>query len=46
MCSFLIIEQRFGPVAVEMVPGKHSDFFTYLAESEFSVWRMRRGEVF
>jgi hypothetical protein len=29
-CSFLIIEQRFCPLAVETIPGKHSDFSTYL----------------
>jgi hypothetical protein len=31
--SFLIIEQRCGPLAVEIFPGNHSDFSTYLAKS-------------
>jgi hypothetical protein len=29
-CSFLIMEQCCGPLAVEIVPEKHSDFSTYL----------------
>jgi hypothetical protein len=32
MFSFLNIEQKCGPLAVEMVPGKHCDFSTYLAK--------------
>jgi hypothetical protein len=44
--SFLIMEQRCGPLAVEMVQGKHCDFSTYLAkESESSVWSMCRGAI-
>jgi hypothetical protein len=31
-CSFLIMEQSSGPLAVEFVPGKHHDFSTYLAK--------------
>jgi hypothetical protein len=31
-CSFLILEQRYGPLAVEIVPGRHGDFSTYLAK--------------
>jgi hypothetical protein len=31
-CIFLIIEQSCGPKAVEMDPGKHSDFSIYLAK--------------
>jgi hypothetical protein len=31
-CSFLIMVQKFGPLAVEIVPGKHCDFSTYLAK--------------
>jgi hypothetical protein len=31
-CNFLIIEQCCGPPAVEIVPGKHCDFSTYLAK--------------
>jgi hypothetical protein len=31
-CSFLIMEQSCGPLAVEFVPGKHCDFSTYLAK--------------
>jgi hypothetical protein len=31
-CSFLIIEQRFGNLALERDPEKHSDFSTYLAK--------------
>jgi hypothetical protein len=31
-CSFLIMEQSCDPLAVEMVPGKHCDFSTYLAK--------------
>jgi hypothetical protein len=30
-CSFLIMEQSCGPLAVEIVPVKHCDFSTYLA---------------
>jgi hypothetical protein len=26
------MEQCFGPLAVENIPGKHSDFSTYLAK--------------
>jgi hypothetical protein len=29
-CIFLIMEQRCGPLAVEIVPGKHCDFSTYI----------------
>jgi hypothetical protein len=29
-CIFLIMEQIFGPLAVEMIPGKHLDFSKYL----------------
>jgi hypothetical protein len=32
MCSFLIMEQSSGPLAVEMIPGKHCNFSTYLAK--------------
>jgi hypothetical protein len=31
-CSFLIIEQCYGPLAVEMFPGKHYDISNYLAQ--------------
>jgi hypothetical protein len=31
-CSFLIMEQCFGPLAVEIIPGKHCDFSTYLTK--------------
>jgi hypothetical protein len=31
-CSFLIMEQSCGLPAVEMFPGKHCDFRTYLAK--------------
>jgi hypothetical protein len=31
-CTFLIMEQSCGPLAVEMDSGKHSDFSTYLAK--------------
>jgi hypothetical protein len=31
-CTFLIMEQSSVPLAVEMVPGKHCDFRTYLAK--------------
>jgi hypothetical protein len=31
-CSFLIMEQTCGPLAVEIVPEKHCDFSTYLAK--------------
>jgi Na+-transporting NADH:ubiquinone oxidoreductase subunit NqrC len=30
--SFLIMEQCFGPLAVEIIPGNHIDFGTYLAK--------------
>jgi hypothetical protein len=30
-CSLLIMEESCGPLAVEIVPGKHCDFSTYLA---------------
>jgi hypothetical protein len=30
-CSFLFMEQSCGPLAVEIVPRKHCDFSTYLA---------------
>jgi hypothetical protein len=30
--AFLIMVQSSGPLAVEMVPGKHCDFSTYLAK--------------
>jgi hypothetical protein len=30
--SFLIMDQSCGPLAVEIVPGKHYDFSTYLAK--------------
>jgi hypothetical protein len=33
MCSFLIMEQRCCPLAVEMVPGKYCDFSAYVAKS-------------
>jgi hypothetical protein len=32
-CSFLIMEQCCGSLAVEIVPGKRCDFSTYLAKS-------------
>jgi hypothetical protein len=32
MCSFLIMEQSCGPLAVEIVPGKQCDLSTYLAK--------------
>jgi hypothetical protein len=32
MCSFLIMDQSCGPLAVEIVQGKHCDFSTYLAK--------------
>jgi hypothetical protein len=32
-CSFLIMEQCFGPLALEMIPEKHCYFITYLAKS-------------
>jgi hypothetical protein len=32
MCSFLIMVQSSGPGAVEIVPGNHCDFSTYLAK--------------
>jgi hypothetical protein len=32
-CSFLIMEQCSVQLAVEMIPGKHRDFSTYLAKS-------------
>jgi hypothetical protein len=31
-CRFLIIEQCCGPLAVEIIPGKHCDFSTYIAK--------------
>jgi hypothetical protein len=31
-CSFLIMEQSCGPLAVETIPGKHCDFRTYLTK--------------
>jgi hypothetical protein len=31
-CSFLIMEQCYGPMAVEIFPEKHCDFSTYLAK--------------
>jgi hypothetical protein len=31
-CSFLIMEQRFGPLAVEIFPEKHCDFSNSLAK--------------
>jgi hypothetical protein len=31
-CNFLIMDQRCGPLAVEMVPGKHCDFSNCLAK--------------
>jgi hypothetical protein len=31
-CSFLIMEQSCGPHSVELFPGKHCDFSTYLAQ--------------
>jgi hypothetical protein len=31
-CTFLIMEQSSGLLAVEMIPGKHCDFSTYLAK--------------
>jgi hypothetical protein len=31
-CSFLIMEQYCGPLAVEIFPGKHGDFSTSLAK--------------
>jgi hypothetical protein len=31
-CSFLIMEQCCGPLAVEIVPRKHCDFSNYLAK--------------
>jgi hypothetical protein len=31
-CSFLIMEQCCGPLAVEFIPRKHCDFSTYLAK--------------
>jgi hypothetical protein len=33
-CSFLIMEQSCVPLAVEIVPGKHCVFSTYLAKRE------------
>jgi hypothetical protein len=38
-CSFLIMEQNFGPLAVEIVPGKHCNFRTYLSKR----WRAQSG---
>jgi hypothetical protein len=31
-CSFLITEQSCRPLAVEMVPGRHCNFSTYIAK--------------
>jgi hypothetical protein len=31
-CSFLIKEQGYSPLSVEIFPGKHCDFSTYLAK--------------
>jgi hypothetical protein len=31
-CSFLIMEQYSGHLAVEIIPGNHCDFSTYLAK--------------
>jgi hypothetical protein len=31
-CSFLIMEQSYCPLTVEIVPGNHFDFSTYLAK--------------
>jgi hypothetical protein len=31
-CSFLVMEQTFGPLAVEIVPGSDCYFSTYLAK--------------
>jgi hypothetical protein len=31
-CNSLIIKQSCGPLAVEIVPGEHGDFSTYLAK--------------
>jgi hypothetical protein len=31
-CSFLIMDQSSGPLSVEIVPGKHCHFSTYLAK--------------
>jgi hypothetical protein len=39
-CSFLIMEQCFGPLSVEIFQGKHCDFSTYLAKSS----RAQTGE--
>jgi hypothetical protein len=33
-CSFMIKEQCLGPLSVEIVPGKHCNFSTYLAKCE------------
>jgi hypothetical protein len=38
-CSFLIMEQCCGPLAVEIFLGKHCDFSTYLAKR----WRAQSG---
>jgi hypothetical protein len=43
--KFLIMEQYFGPLAVEIIPVKHRDFSTYLAKKESSVGRICRGAV-
>jgi hypothetical protein len=32
-CSFLIMEQSYGPLAEEMFPGNHCDFSNNLAKS-------------
>jgi hypothetical protein len=45
-CSLLIMEQCYGPLAVEMVPGKHYDFSTYLPrERELSMAHAQRCRV-
>jgi hypothetical protein len=48
-CSFLIMEQCCGPLAVEIFTGKQeSTEFQHLSyqESESSDWRMRRDAFF
>jgi hypothetical protein len=32
MCSFLIMEQRYGPLSIDIFTGKHCDFSNYLAK--------------
>jgi hypothetical protein len=44
-CRFLIMEQRFGPLSVEIFPGNTWDFSIYLAKRVSSVRRMCRGAV-